>query len=35
MTGIKGFKNSKNRFKIGPKTGSEVPSKIEKKRRKS
>jgi hypothetical protein len=29
MTGIKGLKNSKNRSKIEPKTGREVPSKME------
>ncbi len=34
MTGIKSFKNSKNRSKIGPKTGSEVPSKMGKKKEK-
>jgi hypothetical protein len=34
MTGIKSFTNSKNQSKIGPKTGSEVPSKIGKKKEK-
>jgi hypothetical protein len=34
MTGIKGLKKSKNRSKIEPKTGREVPSKMEKKKKK-
>ncbi len=34
MTGIKGFLNSKNRSKIGPKTGPELPSKMGKKKKK-
>jgi len=33
MTGIKGFLNSKNWSKIGPNTGPEVPSKMEKKKK--
>jgi hypothetical protein len=34
MTGIKGFLDSKNRSKIGPKTGPELPSKMAKKKKK-
>jgi hypothetical protein len=33
MTGIKGFLDSKNRSKIGPKTGPELPSKMAKKKK--
>jgi hypothetical protein len=34
MTGIKGFLDSKNRSKIGPKTGPELPSKMAQKKKK-